>query len=159
MEPGLPPCAAHGHLPGRSHQRLGATLIHPLPAVIFSRVCVLVILDLLFDFSGWSKTSVYCEQMALCLVGSGLLWTFCWWWVKLMIFESNLGAEGETKTQLRTTDCFWLQFGVGLMGRKGPDVCFLFLSYISKDFSNVCTLCLLVFQSHVKKSNHSQSFS
>lgn len=64
-----------------------------------------------------------------------------------MIFKSNLGAEGETKTQLRTTDCFLLQLAVGLMGRKGPDVCFLFLSYISKGFSNVCTLCL--FFSHM----------
>lgn len=57
-EPGLLPCLTHVHLTGCTHQGLGATFIHLLSVVIFSRVCVLAILDLPFDFSDWTKTSV-----------------------------------------------------------------------------------------------------
>lgn len=57
-EPVLLPCLAHAHLAGCSHRRLGTAFICLLSAVIFSRVCVLVILDLPFDFSDWIKTLV-----------------------------------------------------------------------------------------------------
>lgn len=64
------PFLAHVYLTGCGHQRLGTAFMHLISAVIFSRACVLVILDLSFDFSDRTKTL---EQMAPCLAGSDLL--------------------------------------------------------------------------------------
>lgn len=60
-------------LTGSSHQGLSAAFMLLLSAVIFSRGCVLVILNLLFDFAGWTQTVVCCEQKASYLAGSAPL--------------------------------------------------------------------------------------